>query len=268
MTMVDIRQSPLAEGAFQGLRFLGGNNNNNNNNSNNQNQNNNNQNNNNNNNNNNNQNNQGYSAYDYDPFNASLFTGTAIFCFTSLLFVIIRIRCNQRKQTRRKRLGLSPKGRQNKSDDGDVISDEEIRRYIRPDKQEQSMQEAARVVRCDRETARIMDICRPFWFQAAVSGTCDVIIAALLGKVLGVDALAIYYIVTVPTTITETFISAVLETISSLGGQSIGVGSYKLSGQYCQISIVLVRTCVKVGLFADLCEACRCLLLWLFQIPW
>jgi len=84
-----------------------------------------------------------------------------------------------------------------------------------------------------------MDLCKPFWTEAFVSGICDVLNSALVGKTLGVDSLSIYYIVTVPTAFTETIISAVLETISSLGGQSVGVGSYKLTGQYCQISIIL-----------------------------
>ena len=88
-----------------------------------------------------------------------------------------------------------------------------------------------------------MDICRPFWISSFVSGIADVINTVLLGKELGVDALAIYYIATVPTAFSDTIIWAVLDTVTSLGGQAIGVGSYKLTGQYCQISIILVRTC-------------------------
>ncbi len=242
-----IQQRELPEGDFEVLRFLGGNNNNNNN-----------QNNNNNNNNSNSNNystnNQSYNANSYDSFNSSLFVGTVGFCLASLFLVMIRIKCHRRNQTTRKRLGMSRSRRKGESkevsDNASVVTDEEILRYIRPDKQEQSMKEAARVVRCDKETGRIMAICRPFWFQAAVSGVCDIFTTALLGKAIGVDALAIYYIVSVPTSFTETIISAILETVSSLGGQSIGVGSFKLTGQYCQISIILVSWFVEVS-----CEA-------------
>jgi Na+-driven multidrug efflux pump len=64
----------------------------------------------------------------------------------------------------------------------------------------------------------------------------------MIGRSLGIDALAIFYIVEVPVAFTDTIISALLETVSTLGGQSIGVGSYKLTGQYCQISIIMVST--------------------------
>ena len=191
----------------------------------------------------------------YSEFNASLFLGTVAFCVLVTFSVIVRIKCHRRSERKRKRLGISRSSyrRRNKlsisssfdEDDDEFITDQEIRRFILPSKQEKSIQEAAKVVRCDRETDRIMDLCRPFWLQAFVGGICDVLNTALVGKALGVEALSIYYIVTVPTSFSETIIDAVLETVSSLGGQSIGVGSYKLTGQYCQISIILVRICFK-----------------------
>ena len=251
----------LPGGAVQGFRFLGGDNDNNNNNQNNNNNNQNNNNNNNNkdnnqNNNNNNQNNN-YSNYSntvvlYANAKASLFTGTIAFCSVAILLVIFRIKCHRRSERKRKRLGISRSNIHRKKkisvtntfeeeDDNGLVTDEEIRRFILPSKTEKSMVEAANVVRCDRETDRIMKLCRPFWLQAIVSGICDVLNTALLGRALGVNALAIYYIVNVPTSFTDTIISTVLDTVSSLGGQSIGVGSYKLTGQYCQISIILVR---------------------------
>ena len=201
-------------------------------------------------------NNQNYNNYVngyefFTDFNSFLFVGTIAYCVLVAFSVIIRVKCHRRSERKRKRLGISRASfrRKNKlsisnsfdEDDDELVTDEEIRRFVLPSKQEKSMQEAAKVVRCDRETDRIMDLCRPFWLQAIVSGICDVLNTALVGKALGVEALSIYYIVTVPTSFTETIISAVLDTVSSLGGQSIGVGSYKLTGQYCQISIILVR---------------------------
>ena len=227
-----------------GLRFLnGGNNNNNNNNNNNQ-----------------DGNNQNYNNYNngnafYADFDFQLLAGTIGFCVLVTLLVIMRVSCHKRSERRRRRLGISKSNVRrsrkrsitNNLEDGDdnIVTDEEIRRFILPSKQEKSIEEAAKVVRCDRETDRIMDLCRPFWLQAIVSGICDVVNTALLGRYLGVDALAIYFIVTVPTSFTETIIEAVLDTVSSLSGQSVGVGSYKLTGQYCQISIILVRIHTK-----------------------
>lgn len=239
-----------SDGAFQGFRFLDGNNNNQNYNQNNAQD---------NNNKNNNQqqqqgDNQNYNNYVNVNalnvnFNVSMFTSTIAFCALVTLLVIFRIKCHRRSERKRKRLGISRSSvRRNQKnsitnsfdeDDDNIVTDEEIRRFILPSKKEKSIQEAAKVVRCDRETERIMDLCKPFWLQAFVSGICDVLNTALVGKTLGVDALAIYYIVTVPTSFTDTIVSAVLGTVSSLGGQSIGVGSYKLTGQYCQISIIL-----------------------------
>jgi hypothetical protein len=180
--------------------------------------------------------------------------------------VILRIKCHRKSERKRKRLGISRSSVRRKKklsisnsfdeeDDG-IVTDEEIRRFILPSKIEKSMEEAAKVVRCDRETDRIMNLCRPFWLQAIVSGICDVLNTALLGRALGVDALAIYYIVNVPTSFTDTIISAVLDTVSSLGGQSIGVGSYKLTGQYCQITIILVRIFLNTLRIAIQCDAC------------
>uniref|UniRef100_A0A7S4EGS3 Uncharacterized protein n=1 Tax=Pseudo-nitzschia australis TaxID=44445 RepID=A0A7S4EGS3_9STRA len=241
----------LRGGHAQGLRFLGGgNNNNNNNNNNNQNQRQRQQNdqygNNENNNMNYDSNNNWNGNASYKDFNPALFAGTICFCAFVTLVVVLRMRLHRRTVNRRKRLGLPPVSREKRkrsksgdNQDENIITDEEIHRYVLPSKQEQSVKEASKVFRYDRETERIMDLCKPFWTEAFVSGICDVLNSALVGKTLGVDSLSIYYIVTVPTAFTETIISAVLETISSLGGQSVGVGSYKLTGQYCQISIIL-----------------------------
>ena len=91
----------------------------------------------------------------------------------------------------------------------------------------------------DKESKRIMALCKPFWLSAFVTSICSVLTASLIGHSLGIDALTIFYVVEVPTSFTYTVISAILETISTLCGQSIGVGSYKLTGQYCQISVIL-----------------------------
>jgi hypothetical protein len=242
----------LLRDAVQGLRFLGNNDNNNNNN--------------------NNQNDNYYyggNMFSYGSLDLMLLVGTIAFCVAVALIVFFRIKCYKRSERKRKRLGISRASvrQRNKhsvsnsfedEDDG-FVTDKEIQRYILPSKQQKAYEDAANVMKCDKETNRIMKLCKPFWMQAIVSGVCDVLNTALLGRALGVNALAIYFIVTVPTTFTDTIISAVLETISSLGGQSIGVGSYKLTGQYCQISLILVRIFLNAAGLSILCKDCMLL---------
>ena len=209
---------------FGGLRLLGGNNNN--------------------------QGNYYYSFPEEETW-SYLFFGTAAFCLLVMLFMVFRIKNYRRKERHLTRLGFDPKGPRKKKHsttdtpkgdrDSNLLTDEELKKFILPMKEEESLHEAAKVVRCDKETGRILDICKPYWLSSFVSAVASVVNTALVGKVLGLDALAIYYIVTVPPALTGTIIWAVLETVSSLGGQAIGAGSYKLTGQYCQISIILVR---------------------------
>ena len=220
----------FSDRSFGGLRLLGGENNNNKNQGNN--------------------NNQGNYYLDAS-FNQDLFSATAAFCLVTVLILICRIKTYRRRERRRIRLGYGPKvPRKKKHNDGDspsgggqneLLTDEELKKYILPLKEEESNHDAARVARFDKETQRILNICKPYSISAVVSAIASIINTALIGKQLGLDALAIYYIVAVPTSLTGTIIWAVLETVSSLGGQAIGAGSYKLTGQYCQISIILVR---------------------------
>ena len=188
--------------------------------------------------------------YDYSQFNVGLLVFTILFCVATTLYVTIRLKWHRKRQTKRRKLGMpslhtEKRTRSNvinpkNTSDNNMITDEEIHKYVLPVTTSNSYDEAMKLLRYDTESKRIMKLCKPFWVDAAVSSVCDICNASMIGRGLGVDALAIYYVVEVPTTFTYTIISAVLETVSTLGGQSIGVGSYKLTGQYCQISIVLV----------------------------
>jgi len=185
--------------------------------------------------------------YDYSNFNVGLLVGTIFLCLAITIYVIIRIKCHRHRQTKRMKLGMpsihtAKRTRSTKkkdTSDDNMISEAEIHKYVLPVTTTNSYDDAMKMLRYDNESIRIVKLCKPFWIDAAVSSVCDILNASMIGRGLGVDALAIYYVVEVPTTFTYTIISAVLETVSTLGGQSIGVGSYKLTGQYCQISIVL-----------------------------
>ena len=197
--------------------------------------------------------------YTTTGFNVWLFTGTALFCMIMFLYILLRIKYHRRRTNNENRIKLGGSGGSRGNSRGSntktsssssssnnkkrqQISDEEIYKYVLPIKKENSYNEAFYIIKNDIETKRILKLCKPFWFDALIASICDIISASLIGRGLGVDALAIYYIVGVPTTFTLTLIESILSTISTLGGQSIGVGSYKLTGQYCQISIVLVST--------------------------
>ena len=197
--------------------------------------------------------------YTTTGFNVWLFTGTALFCMIMFLYILLRIKYHRRRTNNENRIklgggsgnsggsrGSTSKTKTSSSSSNNKkrqqISDEEIYKYVLPIKKENSYNEAFYIIKNDIETKRILKLCKPFWFDALIASICDIISASLIGRGLGVDALAIYYIVGVPTTFTLTLIESILSTISTLGGQSIGVGSYKLTGQYCQISIVLVST--------------------------
>jgi hypothetical protein len=189
-----------------------------------------------------------------DEFNAWLFIGTALFCLMMFLYIIIRIKCHRRRENKRIKLGepslhvlkRSRRRTKSQSQDDNLISEDEIHKFVLPTKKENSYDEALHILKYDKETERILKLCKPFWFDAFIASVCDIVTASFIGRGIGVDALAIYYVVEVPTTFTSTLIGAVLSTVSTLGGQSIGVGSYKLTGQYCQISIVLVSSVLSI----------------------
>lgn len=91
----------------------------------------------------------------------------------------------------------------------------------------------------DYEMRRIVQLCVPYSITALLEGVVDTIIVALVAQYLGTEAVAAFTIVQLILGLTSEFLGGILGTEATLCSHAIGVGNYKLAGQYVQVSMIL-----------------------------
>ena len=99
------------------------------------------------------------------------------------------------------------------------------------------------IVKCDRETNRLMVLGGPFTVAAVAEAFFDAVTLAVVSNYLGVDALSAFVIVNLLIGITDTFIKGVADALNTVCSHAIGAENYALAGQYVQIAMVLYILC-------------------------
>jgi len=99
------------------------------------------------------------------------------------------------------------------------------------------------IIKCDRETNRLMVLGGPFTVAAVSEAFFDAVTLAVVSNYLGVDALSAFVIVNLMIGITDTFIKGVADALNTVCSHAIGAENYALAGQYVQIAMVLYILC-------------------------
>lgn len=99
------------------------------------------------------------------------------------------------------------------------------------------------IVKCDRETNRLVALGGPFTVAAVSEAFFDAITLAIVSNYLGVDALSAFVIVNLLIGITDKFVKGVADALNTVCSHAIGAENYSLAGQYVQIAMVLYILC-------------------------
>ena len=99
------------------------------------------------------------------------------------------------------------------------------------------------IVKCDRETNRLMVLVGPFTVDAVSGAFFGAVTLAIVSHYLGVDALSAFVIVNLLIGMTDTFVGGVADSLNTVCSHAIGAENYSLAGQYVQIAMVLYILC-------------------------
>jgi Na+-driven multidrug efflux pump len=97
----------------------------------------------------------------------------------------------------------------------------------------------SQIVKCDKETQRILRLGGPFTISTVSEAGFDAIILALVSKYLGVEALSAAIVSHLLIGLTDTFVKGIAGALDTLCPHAIGTENYNLAGEYVQIAMVM-----------------------------
>lgn len=91
----------------------------------------------------------------------------------------------------------------------------------------------------DYESKRICKLGTPFIIQGLLGGIAEAVSVALIGRLLGTNALSAYIVVDLVVGVTTQFLKGFQDALVTLCSQSLGVGNKVLTGQYLQMTVII-----------------------------
>jgi hypothetical protein len=91
----------------------------------------------------------------------------------------------------------------------------------------------------DIESRRIIRLAAPFCTQAFITGLTNILLVAVIGKMIGTREVSAYVIVTMWVELSSEFVGGFHEALFPLGSQAIGARNKPLAGSYVQIVVIL-----------------------------
>jgi len=99
------------------------------------------------------------------------------------------------------------------------------------------------IMKCDRETNRLMSLGGPFTVAAVSESFFDAVTLALISNYLGVDSLSAYILVNLLIGLSDEFMGGIANSLDIVCSHAIGAENYSLAGQYVQIVMVIYILC-------------------------
>lgn len=106
-----------------------------------------------------------------------------------------------------------------------------------------------RVAIYDNETKRIFKLAIPYTLTGLASCVSYILTVAVIGNLLGTEALSAYLTVSFAASLSTTWLTGLLSSLTTLCSQAIGVGNGNLAGQYVQIAVVISQILYLPQLF-------------------
>jgi MatE/TFIIH p62 subunit, N-terminal domain len=91
----------------------------------------------------------------------------------------------------------------------------------------------------DIETRRIIRLAAPFCTQAFITGLTNILLVAVIGKMIGTREVSAYVIVLLWVELSSEFVGGLHEALATLCSQAIGARNKPLAGSYVQIVVIL-----------------------------
>jgi hypothetical protein len=96
-----------------------------------------------------------------------------------------------------------------------------------------------RVAVFDSEMKKLLKLAVPYTFSSLAQCMSGILTVAVIGKLLGTQALSAYIAVEFGVSVTTDWLSGPIDSLSVLCSQAIGVGEKKLAGEYVQIAVII-----------------------------